>query len=421
MWRRLMAAFFGAAALTFVLAPAASAHGEKSQEGFLRMRTVAWQDVKFSSDNVQQGQTLTVTGTVKIMDAWPSSLAKGQPNTCYMGMVSPGPTILIKERTINGVSMPTRIDCAKGKIYDFSMTVAGRRVGKWHVHPSFSVKGAGTLIGPGEWLNITKNPAGFRNEATLLNGKTVNLENYNLTFIWFWLIATALIGVAWMLYWTVPRRHRTVTNLAVTSQIPLNTDGGEYGLITKRDHRDMNIFLVVSIAVLAVGWIYQAAAYPTKIPQQIIQFAPPDIPRPAPTVSVDEGKSKAIYDANAKQVILQVTAKNEGKTDAQLNRFYVADLTWFNQAVPDSKPTGPQAVDTTYAMNVENDTIAPGGTQDIKITMPSDVWIKQEKLLPIGESQLTVTGLLHFQPTSGGGDASDVEVDEPLTPTSFKI
>src|ERR687888_1186374 len=268
MWRRFLAAFLGAAALTFVLAPAASAHGEKSQEGFLRMRTVAWQDVNFSGDSVQQGQTVTVTGKVKIMDAWPSSLAKGVPNTCYLGMISPGPTILIKERTLNGVSAPSRIDCAKGRSYDFSVTFAGRRVGKWHVHPALAVKGAGTLIGPGEWLNVTKNPAGFRNEATLLDGTTINLENYQLKFIWLWLILTALIGVAWMLYWTVPKTHRTVTNLAVTSQIPLNTDGGEYGLITKRDHRNMNIFLLVSIAVLAVGWIYQAAAFPTKVPQQ---------------------------------------------------------------------------------------------------------------------------------------------------------
>jgi len=137
--------------------------------------------------------------------------------------------------------------------------------------------------------------------VSLLNGKTINLENYQLKFIWAWLILTFLIGVAWMLYWTVPKTHRTVTNLAVTSQIPLNTDGGEYGLITKRDHRNMNIFLVVSIAVLAIGWIYQAAAFPTKIPQQIIQFAPPNVVPPANTVSVEEGKSKAIYDYNAKR------------------------------------------------------------------------------------------------------------------------
>ena len=35
--------------------------------------------------------------------------------------------------------------------------------------------------------------------------------------------------------------------------------------------------------------------------------------------------------------------------------------------------------------------------------MPSDIWIKQERLLPIGESQLTVTGLLR------GGDPKEDE------------
>ena len=165
MRRRLLLVLVAAVLVTVVPATAASAHGEKSQEGFLRMRTVGWTDVHYSGDTVQQGQTVTVTGTVKIMDAWPSSLAKGQPNTCFMSMIAPGPTIVLKERTINGQSMPTRIDCTKGRVYDFSMTFAGRRVGRWHVHPAFAVKGAGTLIGPGAWINVKENPAGFTTEA----------------------------------------------------------------------------------------------------------------------------------------------------------------------------------------------------------------------------------------------------------------
>jgi hypothetical protein len=154
-----------------------------------------------------------------------------------------------------------------------------------------------------------------------------------------------------------------------------------------------------------------------KIPQQIIQFAPPNIARPAPFVSQEAGKGKAIYDASKKQVILQATATNTGTQPAQLTQFAVADLTWYNQAVPAAKPTGPQAVDTSYPMTVQSDTIAPGATQQVTVTMPSDIWIHQERLLPIGESQLTVTGLLRFQ--TPNGDKTDVEVDEPLTPTAF--
>jgi methane/ammonia monooxygenase subunit B len=349
------------------------------------------------------------------MDAWPSSLAKGQPNTCFMSMIAPGPVIVLKERTINGESMPTRIDCTKGRAYDFSMTFAGRRVGRWHIHPAFAVKGAGTLIGPGAWINVQENPAGFTNEATLLGGKTVNLENYQLPFIWIWLTLTFIIGMVWMIYWTVPKR--TIPHLAVTSQIPLNTDGRDYGLITKKDHRNSTIMMLATVVLLGAGWIYQLANFPVKIPQQIIQFAPPDITRPAPFVSLEAGKGKAIYDAGKKQVILEATVINNGTQPAQLSQFAVADLTWYNQAVAAAKPSGPQAVDTSYPMTVQSDTIAPGATQSVTITMPSDIWIHQERLLPIGESQLTVTGLLRFQ--TPNGDKTDVEVDEPLTPTAF--
>ncbi|MFL6225196.1 MAG: methane monooxygenase/ammonia monooxygenase subunit B [Actinomycetes bacterium] len=415
MRRRILLILVAAALVTAVPATAASAHGEKSQEGFLRMRTVGWTDVNFSGDTVQQGQTVTVTGKIKIMDAWPSSLAKGVPNTCFMSMIAPGPVIVLKERTLNGESVPTRIDCAKGRVYDFSMTFAGRRVGRWHIHPAFAVKGAGTLIGPGAWINVKKNPAGFVNQATLLGGKTVNLENYQLPFIWIWLTLTFIIGMVWMIYWTVPKR--TIPHLAVTSQIPLNTDGAAYGLITKKDHRNSTIMMLATVVLLGAGWIYQLANFPTKIPQQIIQFAPANIARPAPFVSPEAGKGKAIYDAGKKQVILEATVTNTDTQPAQLTQFAVADLTWFNQAVPSAKPAGPQAVDTSYPMTVQSDTIAPGATQQVTVTMPSDVWIHQERLLPIGESQLTVTGLLRFQ--TPNGNKTDVEVDEPLTPTAF--
>jgi methane/ammonia monooxygenase subunit B len=415
MRRRLLLILVAAALVTVVPATAASAHGEKSQEGFLRMRTVSWTDVTYSGDNIQQGETITVTGTVKIMDAWPSSLAKGVPNTCFLSMIAPGPVIVLKERTLNGESVPTRIDCQKGRIYDFSMTFAGRRVGRWHVHPAFAVKGAGTLIGPGEWVTIKENPAGFTNEATLLSGGTVNLENYQLPFIWIWLTLTFIIGMVWMIYWTVPKR--TIPHLAVTSQIPLNTDGREYGLITKKDHRNSTIMMLATVVLLGAGWIYQLANFPTKIPQQIIQFAPPNITRPAPFVNVEPGKGKAIYDDKNKKVILEVTATNTSDQPAALTQFFVADLTWYNQAIPTAKPTGPQAVDTSFPMEVQSGAIAPGATQQVTITMPSDVWIHQQRLLPIGESQLTVTGQLRF--VTPNGDKSDVEVDEPLTPTGF--
>jgi methane/ammonia monooxygenase subunit B len=406
--RRYVLSALLAGALVVALAPAAQAHGERAQEAFLRMRTVSWVDVNFSSDHVRQGETFTITGTAKILDAWPTNLAKGNPNTAFLGVIAPGPVVVLKERTINGVSVPTRIDAQKGDIYEFSMTIAGRRVGRWHIHPALAVKGAGTLLGPGQWITVEKNPAGFRNDVTLVKaggatGSTINLENYQLSFTWIWLIITFLIGMGWMIYWTVPKR--TVTNLAVTSQIPLNTDGMDYGLITKRDHRNMNWFALGTALLLAVGWIWQAVAFPTKMPQQIFQFAPP-----APAVAANSslgvaGLGEARYDTGSKTVTMDVDITNNGTTPMDLKEFTTSTLTFAPGLTPGEN--------TGSLTATPSGSVAPGQTTKLSIAMQGSAW-EDEKLIPVNESSQMITGILLFQ--TGDGKKVLTEVEANLQP-----
>jgi methane/ammonia monooxygenase subunit B len=398
-FRRVLWATLVAGALLATSAPAAAAHGERAQEAFLRMRTVSWIDTTWSKTTVRQGETFTISGTVKILDAWPTNLAKGNPNTGYLGIVAPGPVVLLKERTINGVSVPSRIDVQKGKIYEYSMVVAGRRVGRWHVHPSFSVKGAGTLLGPGEWITVEENPDGFSNPVTLEGGTTVNLENYQLPFTWIWLVLTFLIGMGWMIYWTVPKR--TVTNLAVTSQIPLNTDGMDYGLITKKDHRNMNWFALGTALLLLAGWIYQAAAFPTKMPQQIFQFAPPDPAVASAPVFATVGLGQAAYDAGTETMTIEVPVTNTGQTPMDLTQFTTTTLkfTTGTGAGPGVMAVAPSA------------TVEPGSSPtSLTLTMKDPAW-EAENLVPIGESQLLVTGVLVFETTDGQKNYTELEAN----------
>jgi methane/ammonia monooxygenase subunit B len=398
-FRRVLWATLVAGALLVASAPAAAAHGERAQEAFLRMRTVSWIDTTWSKTTVRQGETFTISGTVKILDAWPTNLAKGNPNTGYLGIVAPGPVVLLKERTINGVSVPSRIDVQKGKIYEYSMVVAGRRVGRWHVHPSFSVKGAGTLLGPGEWITVEENPDGFSNPVTLEGGTTVNLENYQLPFTWIWLVLTFLIGMGWMIYWTVPKR--TVTNLAVTSQIPLNTDGMDYGLITKKDHRNMNWFALGTALLLLAGWIYQAAAFPTKMPQQIFQFAPPDPAVASAPVFATVGLGQAAYDAGTETMTIEVPVTNTGQTPMDLTQFTTTTLkfTTGTGAGPGVMAVAPSA------------TVEPGSSPtSLTLTMKDPAW-EAENLVPIGESQLLVTGVLVFETPDGQKNYTELEAN----------
>jgi methane/ammonia monooxygenase subunit B len=407
-YRRYLLSALLAGVLVVTLAPAAQAHGERAQEAFLRMRTVSWVDVNFSSDRVRQGETFTITGTAKILEAWPTNLAKGNPNTAFLGVIAPGPVVILKERTINGASVPTRIDAKKGDIYEFSMTLAGRRVGRWHVHPALSVKGAGTLLGPGAWINVEENPDGFRNDVTLVEaggnpGGTINLENYQLSFTWIWLVLTFVIGFAWMWYWTVPKR--TVTNLAVTSQIPLNTDGGEYGLITKRDHRNVNLFLLVTILLLVVGWIWQSVAFPTKMPQQIFQFAPPTPAVAANNTLGVAGLGAARYDSGSQTLTMDVDITNNGTTPMELQQFTTSTLKFAPGQAPGENTGG--LVATPAA------SVAPGATTKLSLAMQSPAW-EDEKLIPVNESSQMITGILVFQ--TGDGKKVLTEVEANLQP-----
>ncbi len=296
MKKRLAVILLLGIASTLVFASPASAHGEKSQEAFLRMRTIGWQDITFTGGRldakgetqVKQGEFVTLKGVGKLMDTWPDTLAAGQPEIGYINIATQGPAVMMVERTVNGVSTPGRIEVDRGNFYSFEMKLMGRRPGRWHVHPSFAVKGAGTVLGPGQWINVERTEGGFTSPVTLYNGKTINMENYGLNMVWIFQILGFILGMIWILYWTAGKRNpdgspkswmggkRTVTNPAVTLSIPLNDDGVAVGLNTKRDHRAINIMLVVTTIFLLVGWVYQASAYPVKIPQQVVQFAPPE-------------------------------------------------------------------------------------------------------------------------------------------------
>ena len=51
--------------------PAASAHGEQGQQAFERTSTVLFYDVNFSTTNLNIGDELTITGTLRVMESWP--------------------------------------------------------------------------------------------------------------------------------------------------------------------------------------------------------------------------------------------------------------------------------------------------------------------------------------------------------------
>jgi methane/ammonia monooxygenase subunit B len=380
-------------------AAVASAHGENSQEGFLRMETVAFSNVQFSKDTIKQGEDLTITGRATLLNTWPRTL--GEPDTGFVNVTAPGPVLLMKERVINGMSAPDAFFVKKGNAYDFKLTLTGRDPGRWHVHPTFAVAGSGTLIGPGQWI-IVQDAGGFQNNQTLLNGQTVNLENYGIgqLTIFHWL--GFALGLAWMLYWTVPKiggpNHRTVSKLPVTLRIPLNTDAQEIGLITKRDHTVSNILLLATVALLAVGWIYQSVAFPVKIPQQVLRFTPPDLPQAA--VFANALPKDASFDPQTSTLTMNVDVTNTGSVPMTLKGFTTSSLTFVDQA---SAGTGAEHVVVITPTN----TVAPGETKTLTLVFRDPVW-SDTRMIEVNRPRIEVAGQLLFQDQAGAQNQTTV-------------
>ena len=402
---------------TVFFAPGAYAHGERSQEAFLRMRTVGWTDTVFTGGErdaegdlvLAQGEKFTLTGTAKLMNSWPDTLAAGSPEIGYINIATQGPVVALLERTVNGVSAPGRLEVAKGKNYAYEMTFMARRNGRWHVHPTFAVKGAGTVVGPGQWIEVKKAAGGFTTDVKLYNGDTVNLENYGLGFVWGWQVLSLIPGVIWMLWWTVPKFHRTVTNPAVTLSIPLNDDGVAVGLNSKKDHRVVNILALVMALMMLVAWVYQASAYPVKIPQQVVQFEPPltALDEAAPVAKLNP--QRASYDAASRVLTVNLETTNISDGPIQVKSLVASTLTFVNPAVSSPKDLYQAEMSSISPTGA----IAPGQTVNLVMTLPGERF-DREHLLPIGESQLTISGLMVFQ--DAAGKSTTVEYEEPLQP-----
>jgi len=87
---------------TFAYAPQVGAHGEKSQEPFLRMRTIMWYDVQWSTDRVAVGEEMTITGKFHLFEDWPVSVVP-LPTEAWVNVSVPGPQLLRKATYLNGV------------------------------------------------------------------------------------------------------------------------------------------------------------------------------------------------------------------------------------------------------------------------------------------------------------------------------
>jgi methane/ammonia monooxygenase subunit B len=239
-------------------APTASAHGEKSQAAFMRMRTIHWFDLNWSKEEVPVNDTMTISGKFLVFKGWPETVDK--PEVSFLNIGIPGPVFIRAGSWIGGQLVPRSVSLELGEVYEFKVLWKARRPGDWHVHSRMNVQGGGPIIGPGKWTTITGSMGDFVNPVTTLTGQTVDLETYNLDNTYFWHAVWFAVAIAWLLFWIkrpiwVPRYIAVSTGKAST-------------LISATDKKVGMVFAVGTMVIVAASMGTTNSKYPVTTPLQ---------------------------------------------------------------------------------------------------------------------------------------------------------
>ena len=374
----LLVAFTGSVA---ALAGPASAHGENAQEAFIKTGTVAWSDVKWTTNQIEKGQAVTMTGRFTPLTDWPGKVAKPENTEAFLNVNSAGPVFVVTDRQVGGKFVPGRMHLERGKTYDFKITVLGRKTGRWHLHPMIGFKTVGPIIGPGQWIRVEGGPV-FKNNVELASGKVVNLETYGRSTVLSWHLIALLPGAVWLVYWLVPRPLLYRAKLLATGQ------NVEEELVGPRERR-FGVYVVASVAVILAGGLFWAkSAYPDTIPQQIRRHDPPALVLPQ-NLKV-ETADIIRYSPDEEKLSWQLNVTNNGTSAYSIREFPTSTITF---GVPG---TGQE-----YSMVVpDDDPINPGETRHLTLVMADSVW-EHHGLISLKEVQSSLGGLLIFEDAQG--------------------
>jgi len=383
----------------------AIAHGEKSQAAYLRMRTLLWYDVDVSTKKLEVNEELVLTGRFYWFYDWPSNISK--PEVAFLNVGIPGPVFVRKASYINGVSgtNSTRFDI--GSTYEFKVILKARRAARIHMHALMNVKGAGPLIGPGRWVEVTGDMADFTNEVTTLTGETIDLETYGLDNAIKWHVFWGVVGAAWLLYWVfqgpilIPR-YKKVKLLGE------NADD----MITPAQ-RAIGLALLIGTMVVVV-WSYYSAdsKYPITIPLQSGQITIPALPDAARGVTAEMIEAKYRVPGRALEFVIRVS--NDSNSPIRLGEFTSANIRWMNPEVSVAEPADSDDPVATNGLKYEGGYVYPGETKLLKVTCTDAVWETHRLAKLIYDPDSRFGGLIFF--FDDEGDRSVVAVGGPLLP-----
>jgi len=392
-------------AATSFYAPTASAHGEKSQAAFMRMRTIHWYDLKWSKEVVKVNETVEVTGKFHVFEGWPETV--DAPENAFLNIGIPGPVFIRKASYIGGQLVPRSVRLEIGKTYDFKVVLKARRPGDWHVHTMMNVKGGGPIIGPGKWLTIEGSMADFKNPITTLTGATIDLENYNLENTYFWHTLWYVFGLAWIVYWI--RRPVFLPRFLMVNA------GRADELVSGTDKKIGMVFAAATVLIVIFAMSAANGKYPITIPLQagtMRGIKPAVDEKSAVSIKVED----ATYRVPGRAMRMKLTMTNNGNAAVRLGEFYTASVRFLDSDVYKDTSGYPEDLLAEDGLSVsDNSPLAPGETRTVEVTAADAAWEVYRLADIIYDPDSRFAGLLFFFDAAGNRTIS--QVDAPLIPS----
>ncbi|MVF25036.1 methane monooxygenase/ammonia monooxygenase subunit B [Methylocaldum sp. BRCS4] len=392
-------------AATSFYAPSASAHGEKSQAAFMRMRTIHWYDLNWSKEKVKVNDTVEITGKFHVFEGWPETVA--EPDTAFLNIGIPGPVFIRKESYIGGQLVPRSVRLEIGKTYEFKVVLKARRPGDWHVHTMMNVEGGGPIIGPGKWITIEGSMSEFKNPVTTLTGQTVDLETYNEGNTYFWHFFWYAIGVAWIVYWV--RRPVFLPRYLMVEA------GRADELVSAGDKKVAMGFAAATILIVIFAMSSANSKYPITIPLQagtMRGIQPIEMPKSTISVKVAD----ATYRVPGRAMRMKLTVTNNGNKPVRLGEFYTASVRFLDSDVYRDTTGYPEDLLADDGLEVsDNSPLQPGETRTIDVTASDAAWEVYRLSDIIYDPDSRFAGLLFFFDDAGGRQVT--QIDAPLIPS----
>ncbi|WP_159929325.1 methane monooxygenase/ammonia monooxygenase subunit B [Rhodococcus sp. WAY2] len=392
--RKRLTSLLGVVGFLFLLTPPpiAAAHGEQSQQAFERTSTILFYDTHFSTQQLNIGEDLTITGTMRVMNAWPDHTIK-PPELGFLTVNQPGPQFFIEDREMSGMFTPQSVKVVKGGVYPYKMVLKARLPGTWHIHPAMAMEGTGTLVGAGQ--DITINDVGtFAQPQTLSDGRTVDLATFGLSRVTTWHVIGLVLGVLYLAYWL----RKSILQRAMV------VGGGRAStLVSRRDLKVGVAFAGVAMLIGTAGFAYATTSDGPHVPLQVARYEPvPEAPSSLAS-HMDTKVDSAVFQEDTGKLVMKIQVRNNADSAINLDHLQFADYEVFNKDLAAQGMADGQNVATVSPSAA----IEPGASRDLTIELDARE-LAARNLLPLNEAQIRLTGLMFFRDASGQESAAEI-------------